>query len=188
MNATAIGFIEIAIIVLGILAWLAGVLGVMYRGFILPGVTLDELKFKVAERRGLLADSPDEPPRAASTLREQTTANEVRALAAAQGESRRHRVWEAWRSDPQFRAEVQRRYRDHYPPRHAYIALLCGGAWSLTFVLIEPLQDILVPDDLEILFPVYVLVAPLWIAVAVMLLLEKAHRRRAAKRQGPFPS
>lgn len=185
MNATAIGFIEIAVIVLGILAWLAGVFAVMFRGFILPGVTMDELKFEVAERRGLLADPEDEAPRTESALRQQVAENEARALLQ---ESRRRRIWQAWRSDPGFRAEVQRRYRDRYPPRHAYIALLCGGVWSMAFVLAEPLQKALVPDDIEILFPVYVLVAPLWIAVAVMLLLEKTQRHRARKAQKPFPS
>lgn len=182
MSAAASGLIEIAVIMGGIVLWLAGVLTVFYRGFVLPGVKLDDIKFEVAERRGLLSnqDGHEQESRTEAELRQRAVANEVRAFASAAGESRRYVVWQAWRSDSDFKAEVRRRHREHYPARHAYIALLCGGVWSLTFVLVKPLQRALVPEDLDLLFSVYVLVAPLWVAVVVMALLEglKAATRR----------
>ncbi|WP_026928887.1 hypothetical protein [Glycomyces tenuis] len=186
MSAAAAGLIEVAVVAGGIVLWLAGALTVMYRGFILPAVKLDDIKFEVAENRGLFfnQEDRDRAPRTEAELREQVAENELRALASSQGESRRYVVWQAWRSDPGFKAEARRRFREYYVPRQAYIALLCGGVWSLAFVLTEPLQEALVPADIEILFPVYVLVAPLWVAVAVMTLLEgakAAHRRSKQK-------
>lgn len=176
MSAATSGLIEIAVIIAGIVLWLAGICTVMYRGFILPGVKLDDIKFEVAERRGLFFNQvdPDQDPRTEEELRQQVVANELRSFAASQGESRRYVVWQAWRSDPGFKAEVQQRYHEHYPRRHTYIALLCGGVWSLTFMLAEPLQEALVPENIDMLFAVYVLVAPLWIAVLVMALFEGA--------------
>ena len=186
MSAATTGLIEVAVIAGGIVLWLAGVLTVMYRGFVLPGVKLDDIKFEVAERRGLFFDNEGhgKGPRTEAELRQQVIDNELSGLASSQGEGRRHVVWQAWRSDPDFKADVRRRYHEHYPPRHAYIAMLCGGAWSLTFVIAEPLQEALIPEGIEILFPVYVLVAPLWIAVAAMALLEAvkaAHRKSQRK-------
>jgi hypothetical protein len=186
MSAATTGLIEVAVIAGGIVLWLAGVLTVLYRGFVLPGVKLDDIKFEVAERRGLFFNQEEhyDDPRTESALRQQVIDNELRALASSQGEGRRRIVWQAWHSDPGFKAEVRRRYHEHYPARHAYLALLCGGAWSLIFAIARPLQEALIPEGVEILFPVYVLVAPLWIAVAAMTLLEgakAAHRKTQRK-------
>ncbi|MEU6860387.1 hypothetical protein AB0B28_16135 [Glycomyces sp. NPDC046736] len=177
--------IEIVVIMAGIVLWLAGALTMMYRGFILPSVKLDDLKFEVARRRGMFFNvtEPDTTPRTEAELRQRVIDNEVGAFAAAQGESRRFVVWQAWRGDAEFKAEVRQRMREYYVPRQAYIALLCGGVWALAFVLVEPLQEALMPSNVEALFPVYVLVAPWWIAVFVIVALErvKAAQRRSKR-------
>jgi hypothetical protein len=188
MSVATSGLIEIAVIIGGVLLWLTGVLTVLYRGFALPGVKLDDIKFEVAERKGLFfnQENHDQDPRTEEELRQQVIANELRAFASTQDESRRYIVWQAWRSDPSFKAEVQQRYHEHYPRRHTYIALLCGGVWSLAFVLTDPLQDALVPEGVDALFPVYVLVAPLWIAVVAMTLFEGAKAAQRKSRRKHF--
>jgi hypothetical protein len=68
---------------------------------------------------------------------------------------------------------------------HAEYSLFIGGAWAFTFLLVEPVNEALVPEGLDVLAPVYALVVPLWIAAAVIALLEglKTARRRSKRRR-----
>ncbi|RRR99384.1 hypothetical protein [Glycomyces terrestris] len=185
MSALEASAVEFVVVIGGIVLWLAGVFAVFYRGFAVPGVKLDELKFEVAERRGLFSQlPPDDLPRTQAELRERVVRNEVGALASSTGEERRFIIWEAWKGDPAFKAEVNQRMRDHYPPRHTYVALLLGGAWSAVFLIAAPLRDALVPDQVEALAAVWLLVAPLWIAFGALLVLEglAAARRRSRRK------
>jgi hypothetical protein len=185
VSALEAGAVEFAVVIGGIVLWLAGVVAVFFRGFAIPGVKLDELKFEVAERRGLFSQlPPDDLPRTQAELRERVVRNEVGALASSMGEERRFIVWNAWRSDPEFKGEVRRRLREYYPPRHTYVALLLGGVWAAVFLIVEPLRDALVPDQVAVLTAVWVLVAPLWIAFGALLALEgvAAAGRRARRK------
>jgi hypothetical protein len=102
---------------------------------------------------------------------------------AKRSESGNRAVKNAWEHDPEYREAVRRRWREYYVKYHAEYALFAGGAWALTFILVEPLRQALVPDGLEILAPVYALVVPLWIAAGLILMLEglKSARRRPRK-------
>jgi hypothetical protein len=181
------GLIEVGIGFGAVLMWLVGLFVFLYRGILLPGTVRDDLKFEVAEVRGLFVDRLESQgtlvgeEEARRRFEDAALENE----AGPAGEQRRLTVWKAWRHDPAFKAEVQRRYRQRYPWRHAHIALLCGGAWSLMFVLSNPLQEALVPAGFDVLFPVYALVAPWWVAVAVMIVRERIktmQRRSQSKR------
>lgn len=185
MSALEVSAVEFVVVIGGIVLWLAGVFAVFFRGFALPGVKLDELKFEVAERRGLFSQvPPDDLLRTHAELRERVVRNEVGALAASMGEERRFIIWEAWKRDTEFKAEVLGRLREYYPPRHTYVALLLGGAWAAVFLIVEPLRDALVPDQVGALTAVWVLVAPLWIAFAALLVMEgvKTAGRRARRK------
>lgn len=184
MSANQVGLIELGVIVGGIVFWLAGVAAVFFRGFAYPGVKLDDLQFEIAERRGLFTQlPPDDLPRTEAELRERIARNEVGVLASSLGKERLFIIWDAWKRDPAFKAEVMKRYHEFYPPRHTYISLLLGGVWDAVF-LASPLRDALVPEQIGVLVAVWVLVVPLWIALGAMLVMEAwktAARRRKAK-------
>ncbi|MEU6246568.1 hypothetical protein [Glycomyces sp. NPDC047010] len=184
MSVNQAGLVEIAVAIGGIAFWLAGVAAVFFRGFVIPGAKLVDLKFEIAERRGLFTQiPPDDVPRTEAELRERVSRNEVGLFAASQGKEREFAIWEAWRDDPGFKAEVTGRLREYYPPRHTYVALLLGGVWDAVF-LASPLRDALVPEQVGVLTAVWVLVVPLWIAFGAMLVMEAwktAARRRKAK-------
>ncbi|WP_335991641.1 hypothetical protein [Glycomyces sp. MUSA5-2] len=184
MTATQVGAIELGVIVGGIVFWLAGVAALFFKGFAYPGVRLDDLQFEVAERQGLFTQlPPDTLPRTEAELRERVVRNEVGAFASSIGEERRFIIWDAWKNNPRYKAEVMKRYHEFYPPRHTYIALLLGGVWDAVF-LASPLRDALVPEQIGVLTAVWVLVVPLWIAFGALLVMEAwktAARHRKAK-------
>jgi len=184
MTGLEAGMVELGVVVGGIVFWLAGVAAVFFRGFAIPGIKLDDLQSEVAERRGLFTQlPPDDLPRTEAELRERVIRNEVGVLASSLGKERLFIIWEAWRNDPAFKAEVMERYREFYPRRHAYFALLLGGVWDAVF-LASPLRDALVPEQVGVLTAVWVLVVPLWIAFGAILVMEAwktAARRRKAK-------
>lgn len=184
MTANQVGLIELGVIVGGIVFWLAGVAAVFFKGFAYPGVKLDELQFEVAERRGLFSQlPPDDLPRTEAELRERIARNEVGVLASSIGKERLFIIWDAWKNNPGYKAEVMKRYSEFYPRRHTWIALLLGGVWDVVF-LASPLRDALVPEQIGVLTAVWVLVVPLWIAFGALLAMEAwktAARRRKAK-------
>ncbi|WP_205325894.1 hypothetical protein [Glycomyces sp. YM15] len=170
--------------VVAVLAWLGGAFMVMARGYILPAMRSEEWRLEVAEERGWFdgIDTPSPPP-ASETDRASLTG--LMATASEVGKRKRAIVAKAWQEDPEFKAEVRRRYREHYVKYHAEYSLFIGGAWAFTFVLVEPVNEALVPEGLDVLAPVYALVAPLWIAAAMIALLEglKTARRRSKGRR-----
>jgi hypothetical protein len=176
---------EALIGVMAVLAWLGGVFMVMARGYILPAIRSEEWRFEVAEERGLFqgAEAPSPPP----GIREDPEAlAEFMRSASDVGKRKRRIIKTASKEDPSFEAEARRRYREHYVKYHAEYSLFIGGAWAFTFVLVEPVNKALVPEDLEILAPVYALVVPLWIATGAIYLMEYAKtlaRRRKARQR-----
>lgn len=184
MTGLEAGWIELGVIVGGIVFWLAGAAAVFFRGIVIPGAKLVDLKEEVAERRGLFTQiPPDDTPRTEAELRERIARNEVGLFASSTGKEREFAVWEAWRRDPDYKAEVMRRFHAFYPPHHTWIALLLGGVWDVVF-LASPLRDALVPEQIGVLAAVWVLVVPLWIAFGALLVMEAwktAARRRKAK-------
>ncbi|MEU5871752.1 hypothetical protein AB0A73_09350 [Glycomyces sp. NPDC047369] len=184
MTGLESGWIELGVVVGGIVLWLAGVAAVFFRGIVVPGATLVDLKEEVADRRGLFTQiPPDDTPRTEAELRERIARNEVGLLAASTGKEREFAVWDAWQRDADFKAEVMRRFHEVYPPHHTWFALLLGGVWDVVF-LASPLRDALVPEQVGVLTAVWVLVVPLWIAFGAMLVMEAwktAAGRRKAK-------
>ena len=165
MNALDRALIEIAVVSGGTLLWLIGAFVVLYRGFVVPSLRMDDVRFEVAERRGLISASP-----------------ETEDLATAERKARWIAVLRTWRDDPEFKAEVKQRYRQVHPYRQTHTALLCGGAWALSVAFAAPLRQALIPEGFDLLFPVYILVGPLWVAVVVLAVVDRAaaERRRAA--------
>ena len=181
------GLIELGIGLGALVLWPLGLLIFIYRGVLLPGAAQDDLKFEVATARGLFKEhlTLESALAGAQGDRRHFLDAALEAHIASIRRQRRLVVRKAWRYDPSFKTEVQRRYRQQYPWHHAYIALICGGAWSLTFILTEPLQERLVPAGFDVLFPVYTLVAPWWVAIAVMTVREriKAAQRRSQRKR-----
>ena len=165
-----------------VLAWLGGIFLVAVRGYILPATRTEELRLEIAAERGWFDGIETPTVRSGAETDPAALTGLMRGVEEIRKQKQRI-VENAWLHDPEYKAEVRRRWSEHYVKHHAEYALFAGGAWALAFILAEPLRRALVPDGLEILVPVYALVVPLWIAAALMAALEalKSAQRRARR-------
>ncbi|MEV3937340.1 hypothetical protein AB0K52_15345 [Glycomyces sp. NPDC049804] len=165
-----------------VLAWLGGIFLVMARGYLLPAIRTEEFRLEVAAERGWF-DGIETPTIQPGSAADPDALAGLMHSGEEVGKRKQGIVKNAWENDPEYKEEVRRRWREYYVKYHAEYSLFVGGAWALTFILVEPLRQALVLDGLEILTPVYALVVPLWIAVALIATLEalKSAQRRARK-------